>query len=108
MLLKQQLITKIKETTMKSSFIPNSTFRTFLALIAILVSVSACKSTEKTLHQGDYDAVILKTVKKLQGNTQKEKYVVLLEEAFNKANARDLNTIRNLKATGDPSKQMRI
>jgi len=68
----------------------------FLSFI-FLLSLASCQSTQKAYRTGDYDYAIQKSAKKLHKNNQKEKYIVLLEQSFRKANKRDLAQINLLK-----------
>lgn len=76
--------------------------------IYILISSSlflvGCKGAEKEFRQGDYDQAIEISVRKLQRNPEKESYVLVLEEAFKRANERDLGYIRSLNMEGQPDR----
>lgn len=72
----------------------------FFAL-AVLV-FSSCASTEKMMDEGRYDELIHLAKRKLSGKKKKNaKYVAAAEEAFNRANARDLALINSLKKRDD-------
>ncbi len=91
---------------MKVSAIKFSSY--ILLIIVLLASLSSCKNNEKALRKGNYNDVISKSVSKLQKNKKKDKYILLLEEAYAKANERDLNRIDYLKRTGDPASYLEI
>ena len=63
-----------------------------------------CKAAEKEFRQGDYDQAIDISVKKLQRNPDKEAYILVLEEAFRRANDRDLAYINTLHMEGQPDR----
>lgn len=69
-----------------------------------LVIFSSCKVAEKQFRQGDYEEAIDITVKKLQRNPDKEDEIRILEEAFKRANANDLEAIRQLNLDGQPDR----
>ena len=74
-------------------------------LISVLVSCGGRKQIEKQLHFGNYDAAIVNALKKLENNKdkkRKEKFVVMLEDAYYKVVERDLKTIEHLKKDGNP------
>lgn len=54
------------------------------------------------LNSGNYDQAINKSIKKLKRNPGKEKEVVVLQNAYKKANDRDKEKIQFLKADGTP------
>ncbi|BCY29469.1 hypothetical protein [Flavobacterium okayamense] len=83
---------------------------TFLFLSLIVISCGV-KSTESLLNTGNYDAAIDKTVNALRTNKTskgKQDYVYLLEEAFAKAKARDLESIKLLSVENNPANYERI
>lgn len=60
-----------------------------------LILTAGCRSVEKMIDHGDYDAALLKSIRKISGKEGlKEKYVVAVEGALNKANNRDMDFIR--------------
>lgn len=76
-----------------------------ILFISVLVSCSSKKQIEKALHSGNYDQAIENALKKLESNKNKERkqdFVVMLEDAYNKAVERDVNTIKHLKKDGNP------
>jgi hypothetical protein len=67
-------------------------------ILLFLIFLNSCgvKQTQTMMTSGDYDPVINNCVSKLQGNKNakgKQKYVLLLEEAFAKAKERDTREI---------------
>jgi len=73
-------------------------FRFALLFVAVAITVPACRSSQKMIENGDYDAAIDFCVQKLRGKKNKKyDYVKGLEMAFQKANARDIANIDRLK-----------
>ena len=63
--------------------------------------LSACTNVEKLVDSGNYEQAIAYSVKKLRGkNKKKQKHVLALEKAFNKANQRDVRRMEVLKKRG--------
>lgn len=67
-----------------------------LFLLTLLLT-TGCKRVEKALYSGDYDFVINKSINKLKANKKKDKYIFLLEEAYQKANKTDIDEIKYLE-----------
>lgn len=83
----------------------------FTVLISLLVSCGGRKQIEKQLTTGNYDIAISNALKKLENNKdkkRKQKFVVLLEDAYQKVVARDLNTIAHLKKDGNLEQYKKI
>lgn len=83
----------------------------FTVLLSLLVSCGGRKQIEKQLTTGNYDIAISNALKKLKNNKDKkhkQKFVVLLEDAYQKVVARDLNTIAHLKKDGNPEQYKAI
>ena len=79
------LESKIKTTTMT-------------VLLAMVIFLSSCTNTKKLVEQGRYDEAVEFATNKLAGKKKKkEKYVTLLENAFDKATARDMKRIAKLE-----------
>ncbi|MEO8773245.1 MAG: hypothetical protein ABI263_05355 [Gelidibacter sp.] len=77
----------------------------FTVFILMLVSCSGKKSIEKSLHSGNYDQAIEDALRKLETNKNKERkqdYVIMLQNAYEKAVDRDLRDIEHLKKDGNP------
>jgi hypothetical protein len=80
-------------------------------LVVLFVSCSTSKQIEKSLSTGNYDQAIYDAIGKLRTNKDKKgkiDYIVMLHEAYNKANERDLNTINFLKKENNPETYLRI
>lgn len=81
----------------------------FIYALALLILFSACGNVQKMIDRGDYDQAIDYTVKKLSGKKKRDKEIVLaLEYAFKKAQEKDLETERALRASHDDEKWSRI
>jgi hypothetical protein len=65
--------------------------------------VIACSSPEKLMQQGDYDAIIEKTVKTLIKNPSSEEDAVMLDKAYKLANDRDMERVKYLKVENNPN-----
>jgi len=80
-------------------------------LLSVLVSCGGRKQIEKQLHSGNYDVAIVNALKKLENNKdkkRKQKFVVMLEDAYYKVVERDLKTIKHLKKDGNPEQYKAI
>ncbi|WP_242086825.1 hypothetical protein [Aestuariivivens sediminis] len=81
--------------------------KNFLLLVT-LISFCACstrKQVEKAVSYGNYDQAIATSIKKLSTSKnakRKQDYIAVLEDAYNKANERDLNSINHLKMDANP------
>jgi hypothetical protein len=77
----------------------NTAARLFAPILLVAFLLSSCRSAQKYVESGDYDSAIDFCIRKLKGKPKKkEEYVKGLELAFRKAQARDLNTVTQLKA----------
>lgn len=84
---------------------------TLYLFLIILVASCGIKNTQKCISEGDYDAAIEKAIEKLRKNKTNKKsqeYILLLEEAFNKAKERDNRDIRLLVKDANPQKLEQI
>ena len=82
-----------------------------LLFIATLFIACGVKQTQSLLSNGNYDAAIENAIDALETNKTakgKQDYVYLLEEAFAKAKARDLNSLNLLKKENNPANYERI
>lgn len=71
--------------------------RIFASIFLLGFLLIACRSAQKFIEHGDYDGAIEFCVGKLRGKTKKQtEYVRGLEEAFARAQLRDLRLIENL------------
>ena len=67
-------------------------------LLTMVIFFSSCTNTKKLVEQGRYDEAVEFATDKLVGKKKKkEKYVTLLENAFDKATARDMKRIAKLE-----------
>ena len=74
------------------------------ALSLVLIFGSGCKVAEKEFRKGNYDEAIDICVKKLIDNPDKAEYILILEEAFYRANGEDLAMIEMLNKEGRPDR----
>lgn len=84
---------------------------TLYLFLLILATSCGIKNTQKYISEGDYDAAIEKAIEKLRKNKTNKKsqeYILLLEEAFNKAKDRDNRDIRLLVKDANPQKLEQI
>lgn len=70
--------------------------------LLIPVFLISCSSSSKLMKSGNYDAAIRKSAKKLKKKKQNDKEIIVLEQAFMKANDRDRERIAFLKKEGRP------
>ncbi len=93
---------------LQKSYPKNSIFAKTIAIIVISL-LSACNSAkraQKAISIGNYDKAILLATKKLQKNKtskKKQKYVLLLEEAFAKAVETDNRNLERYKKDNNPA-----
>ncbi|MEM1325467.1 MAG: hypothetical protein AAGI23_05910 [Bacteroidota bacterium] len=74
-----------------------------------LVFLGSCRSTQKLTEQGNYDNAIRLSVQRLAGKKKKKADEVwVLEDAFFKANARDMERIQQLRGEGRPENWAKI
>lgn len=80
----------------------------FLLLTALFLFISSCssiKNTQEAINNGNYDRAINVAIDNLKKNKTKkgnQPYVLMLEEAFIKATAKDLSEIDFLKKENNP------
>lgn len=77
--------------------------RFFTLIIAFLLVLIGCSSPEKLLQQGNYDAIVEKSVKNLIKSPNSEEDAVMLDKAYKLANDRDLERVKYLKLEGNPN-----
>lgn len=78
-----------------------------ISLVLVYASCGSVKKTQESISVGDYSNAINLAVKKLKKNKSKKRnqaYVLMLQEAFNKAAKRDLKHIKFLQKEGNPEK----
>lgn len=76
--------------------------RYIIYIFTILIAFSSCTSSSKYLQNGDYDAAINKSVKKLIKKPSKTDEIGILKKAYVLANNNDLEAIKQLKLSGQP------
>ena len=79
----------------------------FTAFIFLITSCSSVKNTQEAISNGNYDSAINTAIDNLKRNKTKKRnqpYILLLEEAFIKATAKDLARINFLKKENNPEK----
>ena len=72
----------------------------FFLIVSIL---SSCSFSKGYLKRGDYDNAVNAAAYKLRGNKNRQKEILVLEQAFSAANQRDLDLINQLKREGNPA-----
>lgn len=80
-------------------------------MLTCMLSCSTSKQIEKSLSSGNYEQAIYDAIGKLQTNKGKKgkaDFIAMLQEAYNKANERDLSTINFLKKDNNPENYLRI
>ncbi len=73
--------------------------KNLLLSIMSLAMLSGCASADKMLERGDYDGLVELATKKLSGKKKKDRYVIALEEGFEKITRRDMAKIESLKGS---------
>ena len=70
--------------------------RILLVLVTFIFSCGSKKKLERALNSGNYNKAIYNAVKKLSTKKdvkRKQDYILLLKDAYDKANERDINAI---------------
>ena len=83
----------------------------FISVFICITSCSSVKFTQEAINNGNYQQAIEIAVKNLQKNKLKkgnQPYVLMLQDAFVKATAKDLNTISFLKKDKNPENLEKI
>lgn len=78
----------------------------FILSIVTIVSCSSIKKTQEAINYGNYDQAIQIAVKELRENKTKKSnqdYILMLEEAIEKATLKDIENITFLKKDGNPA-----
>ena len=76
-----------------------------------MISCSSKKRIEKAVNSGNYDTAIYVSIDKLRNNkskNRKEEYILMLNEAYLKANQRDLANIEYMKMDNNPENHINI
>ncbi|WP_053991338.1 hypothetical protein [Mangrovimonas sp. TPBH4] len=74
-------------------------------ILSLAMSCSSKKQVERAINTGNYNQAITEALRKLETNKnskRKQDYAMMLQEAFHKAQERDLNTIKHLKKDNNP------
>ncbi|MCL7762722.1 hypothetical protein MPF19_04785 [Polaribacter sp. Z014] len=77
----------------------------FILSFLIFISCGSVKSTQEAINNGNYDGAIniaLENLKKNKTKKGNQPYVIMLEQAFVKANSKDLAKINFLKKDNNP------
>lgn len=101
----------LEDTTNNPNIKPMMRTLLYTFLITCTLSCSTSKQIEKAVSAGNYDQAIHDAIEKLQTNKDKKgkaDYIALLQEAYNKANERDLSSIDFLKKDNNPENYLRI
>lgn len=83
-------------------------------LLVLLVLASSCvtkKGVARALTSGNYNEAITDAISKLKANKnakRNQEFILLLKDAYDKANTRDLDAIARLKASKNPEYYKRI
>lgn len=81
-----------------------------LALV-LIISCSTSKQIERSVSAGNYDQAINNAIGKLRTNKNKKRkaeYIVMLQEAYAKANQRDVENINFLNKDSNPENFIRV
>ncbi|MBJ6368910.1 hypothetical protein [Snuella sedimenti] len=82
-----------------------------LLLTVTILACSTSKQIEKAVSIGNYDLAINEAIGKLRTNKNKKgkaEFIILLQDAYGKANERDLTRINFLKQDNNPENYVRI
>jgi hypothetical protein len=80
----------------------------YALLALVILSLVACVNTQKLINAGNYDEALRISVERLRKNKNKEKEILRLEQAFYKAQSRDLERITFLKKESSPTSSVEI
>jgi hypothetical protein len=75
----------------------------YAPLFLFALIIISCSSPEKLMQQGNYDAIIDKSIKSLIKNPNEEEDASMLDKAYKLANERDLDRIKYLKLEDNPN-----
>jgi hypothetical protein len=79
--------------------------------IALIISCSTSKQIERSVSSGNYDQAITTAVSKLRTNKNKKRkadYILMLKDAYAKANQRDLDNINFLNKDNNPENHIKV
>jgi hypothetical protein len=85
------------------NIIQKNIMRNIYIILTAAFLITACNNAEKMLNYGNYDAAIVKSVKKLRKKPNDLKYTNILVEAYQRAEERDENKIAFLRKEGNPA-----
>jgi hypothetical protein len=68
--------------------------------LLIILILSGCGSSKKSLQRGNYDAAIVQAVNQLRRNPRDEKQAEILSQSYKVANDQDIERVRMLKMEG--------
>jgi len=77
--------------------------KSFTGVFLSMMLLTGCSSPEKLLQQGNYDAIVEKSVKNLIKKPTSEEDAIMLDKAYKLANDRDLERVKYLKMEGNPN-----
>ncbi len=81
---------------------------TYIVIFIFITSLYGCNMSKYYLKKGDYDMATKEAVKKLRKNKNKEKQIIILNEAYPKAQKMDRNKIDFLHKEGEPDRWEKI
>lgn len=79
--------------------------------LVFIISCSSSRRIEKAVNTGNYDYAISNALNKLQTNKNKSRkadYILMLKDAYDKANQRDMENVSFLKTTNNPENYIKI
>ena len=82
-----------------------------LVVLGLILSCSTSKQIERSLSTGNYDQAITNALSKLRTNKNKKRkadYIVMLQEAYTKANQRDKENIEFLQKDINPENHIKV
>ncbi len=86
---------------------PLLTVQTLVALL-FTIMITGCASLNKLYNSGRYDEVMDRSIRKLEHNPGKDKYISYLEKAYAQVYQRDMDHINYLKKEGNPANSYEI
>jgi hypothetical protein len=83
-------------------------FSILIWLLAAYFLLGSCQSTQKIINSGNYDRSIARTVNKLRKNKSNKKQILLLKDAYERANREDFDQIEFLKKDSKTGNAYRV
>jgi hypothetical protein len=83
-------------------------FHYLIFLFTISILFNNCQSTQKIINSGNYDRAIARTVNKLRKNKSNKKQILLLKDAYERANREDFDQIEFLKKDSKTGNAYRV